>query len=208
MLDSGPGTTCSSVNDWVESTVTKYGENIWSIFLFVSFFVHVAVTLFNLLFHRISAYVWLFIMQRVLETHTPWTSTRHPLINRWGCAADCCKVIIHLKFEELYFLWYISVPSVESQQTFRRNISPPSLGLKRNLSKRPVTSCLLSSSCWFLAWLILQPWSWRWHVPPELRLNIDGLHDFIFHKTELFITTSVKTSNLHLKFIGKGLMRA
>lgn len=61
MLDSGPETTCSSVNDLMQSTVTKYGENIWSLFLFVSFFVHVAVTQFNLLFHRISAYVWLLL---------------------------------------------------------------------------------------------------------------------------------------------------
>jgi hypothetical protein len=59
MLAGGPETTCSSVNDLVKSTVTKYGEHIRGLFLFLSFlfFFHMAVTQFNLLFHRISAYV-------------------------------------------------------------------------------------------------------------------------------------------------------
>jgi hypothetical protein len=31
--------------------------------------------------------------------------------------------------------------------------------------------CLLPASHWFLAWLILQPWRWRQHVPPIHQLT-------------------------------------
>jgi hypothetical protein len=48
---------------------------------------------------------------------------------------------------------------------------------------------------WFLAWLILWPWWWRWHVPPKCWLTFNGLHGVISQKTELFITTAVRTSN-------------
>jgi hypothetical protein len=49
----------------------------------------------------------------------------------------------------------------------------------------------------FLARLILRPWWWRWHVPPKRLLTFNGLHGFISHKRELFITTGVRTSDLH-----------
>jgi hypothetical protein len=59
-----------------------------------------------------------------------------------------------------------------------------------------ITSCLLSTSCRFLACLIIWHWRWRWHVPPKHQLTLNRLHDVTFHKTELFITTAVRTSNL------------
>jgi hypothetical protein len=40
-------------------------------------------------------------------------------------------------YEEYYLLWYNAVYSVESQPTFRRNISPPSSGSKNKQSKKP-----------------------------------------------------------------------
>jgi hypothetical protein len=44
--------------------------------------------------------------------------------------------------------------------------------------------------------LILRPWRWRWHVPPKRRLTFNWLHGVISQKRELFITTTVRTSNL------------
>jgi hypothetical protein len=40
-------------------------------------------------------------------------------------------------FEEYCLLGYNAVQSVESQQTFRRNVSPPSSGSKDKASKKP-----------------------------------------------------------------------
>jgi hypothetical protein len=47
----------------------------------------------------------------------------------------------------------------------------------------------------FLSRLVLRSWRWTRHVPPKRRLNFNGLHDGISKKTELFITTAVRTSN-------------
>jgi hypothetical protein len=58
-------------------------------------------------------------------------------------------------YEEYYLLGY---KAIESQSTFRRNISPPS-------------SAFHLLSCWFLAELILRPWRWRRYVPPKRRLT-------------------------------------
>jgi hypothetical protein len=44
------------------------------------------------------------------------------------------------------------------------------------------------SSCWFLTWLALQPWRWRWHVPVKHLLTFTGLHSIISQKIELLIT--------------------
>jgi hypothetical protein len=40
----------------------------------------------------------------------------------------------------------------------------------------------------FLAWLILRPWIWRWHLPPKRRLTFNGLYCVTPQKTELFRT--------------------
>jgi hypothetical protein len=50
-----------------------------------------------------------------------------------------------------------------------------------------------ASRC-FLAWLILRPWSYRRHIPPN-RVTFNGLQDVITEKIELFITTGVKSWN-------------
>jgi hypothetical protein len=47
--------------------------------------------------------------------------------------------------------------------------------------------CMLSASCWFLAWLIL-PWRLKQHVAPKRRQ-----HGVISQKRELLITTAVRT---------------
>jgi hypothetical protein len=38
---------------------------------------------------------------------------------------------------------------------------------------------LLPASWWFLAWLIILPWSRKWHVPPRRRLAFNGLHGVV-----------------------------
>jgi hypothetical protein len=43
------------------------------------------------------------------------------------------------------------------------------------------------ATCWFLASLILRPWRWR--------LIFNGLYGVVSQKTELFVTTAVRTSN-------------
>jgi hypothetical protein len=66
---------------------------------------------------------------------------------------------------------YNAMWSVESQPTFRRNISP------------------------------LQPWRWRRHDPPKRWLTFNRLLCVISQKTELFVTTAVKTSNPTQEYI-------
>jgi hypothetical protein len=45
----------------------------------------------------------------------------------------------------------------------------------------------LLATC-FPAWLILQPWIWRWHVPPQCQLTFNGLYRVLSQKTVLFKT--------------------
>jgi hypothetical protein len=77
-------------------------------------------------------------------------------------------------YEELCLLVSSTVWSVESQQMFRSNMLPSLSGSKNKLS------------LWFLAWLVLQPWRWRWHGPPKRRLNFSALNGVIIQKLELF----------------------
>jgi hypothetical protein len=44
--------------------------------------------------------------------------------------------------------------------------------------------------CWFLAWHVLQPRSWRGHVSPKYQLTFN--HDIISQETDIFITTMFK----------------
>jgi hypothetical protein len=62
-------------------------------------------------------------------------------------------------YREFYLLGYNDAQLVESQPTFRSNISP----------------LLLPDSPWFFAWLILRPSKWRRHIPPKRQLTSNGL---------------------------------
>jgi hypothetical protein len=39
---------------------------------------------------------------------------------------------------------------------------------------------LVTASCWFLAWFILQPGRWRRHVPRKFELTFSRLQSIIF----------------------------
>jgi hypothetical protein len=54
-------------------------------------------------------------------------------------------------------------------------MSPPFQGRRTS----QIELCLLPASWWFLAWLILQPWRRKWHLPPKRRLTFNGLHGVI-----------------------------
>jgi hypothetical protein len=43
------------------------------------------------------------------------------------------------------------------------------------------------------AWLIIQPWIWRRHIPPKYQLSCNGLHGFINQNIELFTEKQVWT---------------
>jgi hypothetical protein len=54
---------------------------------------------------------------------------------------------------------------------------------------------LLLASFWFLAWIVFRPSRWRRHVSPKIVLTFNGLHGIISQKIELFVTTSMRTSD-------------
>jgi hypothetical protein len=51
---------------------------------------------------------------------------------------------------------------------------------KSKPSKQPVWS-RQQASCWLLAWLILQPWRWRRHLPPKRQHTLNRIHGVIQH---------------------------
>jgi hypothetical protein len=87
-------------------------------------------------------------------------------------------------------------------QCFRGTCQLPSSGSKYKTSKKknsmkaggrwlclPPAFMLVSCSAHSLTW------RWRRHVPPKCHLTFNRLHGIISQKTELFITTAVRTLN-------------
>jgi hypothetical protein len=87
-----------------------------------------------------------------------------------------------------------SETSVEFQRTTRRYIPEDRTLHNHRCENHKSNTCLLLASCWFLAWFILQPWRWRRHVPPKLRLTFNGLQGVVFQKIELLTASSVRTT--------------
>jgi hypothetical protein len=78
------------------------------------------------------------------------------------------------------------------------------LHLQSQRISQPRNFCLLPASNWFLVWIIIQHWRWKWHVSSKHWLNFNRLHGNISQKTEPFITTAVRTSNLYFKVVWTG----
>jgi hypothetical protein len=117
---------------------------------------------------------------------TPWAGG--------NCWDDYFQTLDIFFSKEFCLLEHNAMESLESQLAFRRTMSPWSSG-KTSKATVNVASSLLPASCWFLAWLTLQPWRCRRHVPPKRRLTCNGLHGVISQNIETFIITAVRAPN-------------
>jgi hypothetical protein len=68
----------------------------------------------------------------------------------------------------------------------RNSLVTTQLLQKNDNSQTTLTNSCTLATCWFLAWLILQPWTWTKHVPLKYQLTFNGLNGIISQKTELF----------------------
>jgi hypothetical protein len=117
-----------------------------------------------------------------------------PLLHRLGYILSQITTVTYTEYSYVglrfsvmkvfYLLGYNAVQPVESQPTFRRNMSPSSWGSNRSSEKPASSACQLLLRC-FIARLILQSWRWRRHVSPKRRLTFNGVHGVISQKTEL-----------------------
>jgi hypothetical protein len=71
--------------------------------------------------------------------------------------------------------------------TYRFHLQGQRNNFSKNQQANRWQACLLK--------LFLRPWRWMRYVPPKRRLQLNRLHGIISHKTILFITTAVRTSN-------------
>jgi hypothetical protein len=85
--------------------------------------------------------------------------------------------------------WVTPCCLLKVKQKFRRNISPLSSRTKNKPSKKAEWNRKKSP-----AWITLWPQGWSPYVPSKCQLNFNG--GFASQKTEQFITTDVRTSNL------------
>jgi hypothetical protein len=88
------------------------------------------------------------------------------------CLDNSARSCDWISNERHCLLLYDAVYSVESQPTFRRNISPP---------------FSLLATCFHAGFLLnffLRRWRWRRYVPPKRRLTFNGLHIVISHRCE------------------------
>jgi hypothetical protein len=117
-----------------------------------------------------------------------------PQVIMWLCAWSTSRpwdVKQQCKFDnEQFFL--LGHNTLSCQLTFRRNMQPPSSGLKSK-PKKP-------------SWSRQQAKVWRRHVSRKCLLTFNALYTYIPQKTELFITTAVRTSNPIICLVHSGLL--
>jgi hypothetical protein len=107
----------------------------------------------------------------------------------------CVKVNDILR---IYLSGCNAVQSGENQQTFRRNISPPSSGSKQEIITKQTA---IMPAC---SLLTLWPRRLRRHFPPKHKLNFTWLHGVIFQNVEFFIGNrceNLKSGNAVSSFI-------
>jgi hypothetical protein len=98
-------------------------------------------------------------------------------------------------YQQFCFLAYNAVYYVESQQTFRRNMTPPpsrSKNKPRNKNKREAG---------------IKQSSWSRHVPPEHWFTSDGLHGVVDQKITLFTVGFFFSNPAQYKVRSKSLWR-
>jgi hypothetical protein len=74
-------------------------------------------------------------------------------------------------------------------------VSPLSESVWLTTSLLPYRKTCHLLSCWYIAWLSLQPWRWWQYIPSKRRLTFNGLHGIISQKIVLFIITAVGIPN-------------
>jgi hypothetical protein len=88
---------------------------------------------------------------------------------------------IHI--DEVYFLGYNAMQSFKSRQSFRRNMLPPSSGLKNKPGKKPALKQVESRA----RRLCLLPFTF---APPKRRSAFNLLHGIVSQKIDLFNVNS------------------
>jgi hypothetical protein len=119
----------------------------------------------------------------------------HFVLCRRHCSTRFCNTYFKLhRCTKCSVFWEIT-PS--SSLKVNRRFGGTYLHLQKSHARthREVGSKLCKLVCWVLAWLFLLPWRWRRHVPPKRRLPFNRLDGVISQKTEIFITTYVRTSD-------------
>jgi hypothetical protein len=64
------------------------------------------------------------------------------------------------------------------------------------------SACQLLSG-WFLAWIILRSWRWRWHFPPKRRFTFNGLNG-VYHSTNRTLQWFI--SSYYIVFVSRSRM--
>jgi hypothetical protein len=95
-------------------------------------------------------------------------------------------------YEQFYLQGYNAMYPLKVNWRFRGTCclqgQRTSQAKKRSEAKRSKAKQTLLATCFMLvSWLILQPWKWKWHVPPKCQLSFNGLHGVISQNTETFI---------------------
>jgi hypothetical protein len=107
-------------------------------------------------------------------SHSPWLDIFYFRLNCWMSF-----------FRKIAVFWDIVLGSAlkVSQLGGTRRFHLLGWGVGKKLA----WLCLLSGSCWSLAWLTLQPLTFSRHIPPKRRLMFNGQHGVVSQKTEVFI---------------------
>jgi hypothetical protein len=125
----------------------------------------------------------------------PCLSVSEPL----ACVLLCLIITINcVRFEVLTVVvmqstifWDSAMQSIESQLTFRRNISPPSSGSKNKSSKLCWPPAFIPVSCWAYSSTLKM----KAIFSSEMSVDFQRNHVVISQKMVLCITTTVRTSN-------------